>query len=120
MFIITPLFLDIYIRHFLYISGDFYDGETVENCPAACNQIDFKFGFPSIYPIKHNSSSQLTMYFGTSVSIRESRIAYDKSSLFAEIGGYTGLLLGFSFFDFAKLFSFFSERVQNFSRKSNK
>ena len=61
--------------------------------------MDFKFGFPSIYPVKDILNSQITLYFGTTVSIRESRLAYAKSSLFAEIGGYTGLLLGFSFFD---------------------
>ena len=106
--------------HCIDNSGDFYDGEMVKECPAACNYMNFKFGFPSMYPIKDNSSSKLTMYFGTSVSIRESRIAYDKSSLLAEIGGYTGLLLGFSFFDVARLFSFFSEQVQRLSRKSHK
>ena len=57
------------------------------------------------------------MYFGTSVSIRETRIAYDTSSLFAEIGGYTGLLLGFSFFDFAKLFSFLSDKLQKYGKR---
>ena len=80
--------------------------------------MDFTFGYPSIYPIKDNSTSQLTIYFGTSVSIRESHIAYGSSSLFAEIGGYTGLILGFSFFDFAKLFNFVSERIQKFGKRS--
>ena len=30
-------------------------------------------------------------------------MAYDRTSLVAEIGGFSGLLLGISFFDFAKL-----------------
>ena len=80
--------------------------------------MDFTFGFPSIYPVKDISKSQITMYFGTTVSIRESRLAYPTSSLWAEIGGYTGLLLGFSFFDCAKLFNFISEQFQKHSRKS--
>ena len=92
--------------------GDFYDGELVEGCPPACNTLDFRFGFPSIYPIKINSTAKLTIYFPTSVQVRASRLAYAKSSLFAEIGGYTGLLLGFSFFDCAKLFNFFAEQFQ--------
>ena len=102
----------------IYILGDFYDGEHVKGCPSACNKMDFTFGFPSIYPVKDTSNSQMTLYFGTTVSIRESQLAYAKSSLFAEIGGYTGLLLGFSFFDCAKLFNFISEQFQKHSRGS--
>ena len=102
----------------MLISGDFYDGGSVKGCPSACNKMDFTFGFPSIYPVKDISNSQITLYFGTTVSIRESRLAYAKSSLFAEIGGYTGLLLGFSFFDCAKLFNFISEQFQKHSRGS--
>ena len=59
-----------------------------------------------------NSTAKLTIYFPTSVQVRASQLAYAKSSLFAEIGGYTGLLLGFSFFDCAKLFNFFAEQLQ--------
>ena len=100
------------------ILGDFYDGGSVKGCPAACDTIDFTFGYPSIYPIKDNSAAKLTLYFGTSISVRENRIAYDSASLFAEIGGYTGLLLGFSFFDFAKLFSFVSKSAQKLGNRS--
>ena len=78
--------------------------------------MDFRFGVPSIYPIKINSTAKLTIYFPTSVQVRASQLAYAKSSLFAEIGGYTGLLLGFSFFDCAKLFNFFAKKLQKRSK----
>ena len=100
------------LRKYISYLGDFYDGELVKGCPPACNTMDFRFGFPSKYPIKINSTAKLTIYFPTSVQVRESQLAYAKSSLFAEIGGYTGLLLGFSFFDCAKLFNFLAEQFQ--------
>ena len=104
------------LRKYISYLGDFYDGESFKGCPPACNTMDFRFGFPSIYPIKINSTAKLTIYFPTSVQVRESQLAYARSSLFAEIGGYTGLLLGFSFFDCAKLFNFFAKKLQKRSK----
>ncbi len=59
------------------------------------------------------------MYFDTSVSVLESHLAYPESSLFAEIGGYTGLLLGFSLFDFARFFEFIAERIKTIGETSS-
>ena len=73
--------------------------------------MDVSFGYPSVYEIANISSSTLTMYFKTSIPVRKSHIAYPESSLFAEIGGYTGLLLGFSLLDFTKIVKFFAEKV---------
>ena len=121
---ITIMYSQYECRHVQYSSsqsnvlGDFYDGESTKEWQAACNKIVSSFGFPMIYPIKNNTPSKLIMYFETSVSIWESRLAYDKSSLFAEIGGYTGLLLGFSFFDLSKLFIFFSDKFLKSSKGS--
>ena len=63
------------------------------------------------------------IYFPLSVYIRiDNKITwldgYSLITMFAEIGGYTGLLLGFSFFDCAKLFNFISEQFQKHSRGS--
>ena len=90
----------ILILYFRILEGIF-DGDNVKGCYRPCDYMDISFGYPSIYDIQNNSS--LTLYFKKSIPIRESHIAYPKSSLFAEIGGYMGLLLGFSFLDFAKV-----------------
>ena len=57
----------------------------------------------------------VTIYFDQWVSVRENRLVFSISSLFAEIGGYMGLLLGLSLFDVAKLFVVVSEKIQNIS-----
>ena len=102
-------------------TGDFYSGEYIPQCSSACNTMDFTFGYPSIYKTKsNNDTSFVTLYFGKSITVRESHLAYSGSSLFAEIGGYTGLLLGFSLFDFAKFFEFISERIQKVGKKATK
>ena len=112
---------NILLANSIYITilGDFYDGGDIKQCPPPCNTIDFTFGYPSIYKTKNNATSRITLYFDTSVSVRESRLAYPGSSLFAEIGGYSGLLLGFSLFDFARFFEFISERIQKLGETSS-
>ena len=77
--------------------------------------MDVSFGHPSEYDITTDSS--LTLYFKKSIQVRESYIAYPESSLFAEIGGYMGLLLGFSLLDFAKVVDIFSKRIQTLGKR---
>ena len=64
-----------------------------------------------VYP---TATSFVTFYFDIWVSVRENRLVFPTSSLFAEIGGYMGLLLGLSLFDVAKLFVVVSEKIQSF------
>ena len=73
--------------------------------------MDISFGYPSIYDAAGDKS--LTMYFKASIPVRESHLAYPQSTLFAEIGGYTGLLLGFSLLDFTKVVNFFADRMRS-------
>ena len=42
--------------------------------------------------------------------LKEKILVYDYDSLFADIGGYTGLLLGLSFFDLADMLAAFIEK----------
>ena len=91
--------------------GDFYDGQPVVECARACSSMDIAYGFPITYKAKNGSQALTTMYFNTFVPVLESIPAFPSSSLFAEIGGYTGLLMGFSFLDFTRLLRFTSERV---------
>mgnify|MGYP002043244548 FL=1 len=44
------------------------------------------------------------MYFKSQINVRKNVVSYDEVNLLAEIGGYIGLLLGFSLLDIAKLF----------------
>ena len=77
--------------------------------------MDVSIGHPSEYDITTDSS--LTLYFEKSIQVRKSYIAYPESSLFAEIGGYMGLLLGFSLLDFAKVVEIFSIRIQTLGKR---
>ena len=68
------------------------------------------FGYPMVYP---TSEPVVHFYFDQWVSVRENRLVFPTSSLFAEIGGYMGLLLGLSLFDVAKFFVVVSEKIQS-------
>ena len=61
------------------------------------------FGFP-IYDIYDIKKGRVKMYFKSQINVRKNVVSYDEVNLLAEIGGYIGLLLGFSLLDIAKLF----------------
>ena len=86
--------------------------DASKQCSKACTSLDVAYGYPFIYQATDGSESFITFYFKTSVAVRESRPAYDAASLFAEIGGYTGLLIGVSVFDFARMLKMVSEKLQ--------
>ena len=86
--------------------------EVSRYCFDACTSLDVTYGYPFIYEARNGSDSFITFYFKTSVAVRESHPAYDRASLFAEIGGYTGLLIGVSVFDFARMLKLVSEKLQ--------
>ena len=92
-----------------------------QQCAHACTYMDITFGYPFIYEIASDAVSSITLYFKTSVALRENHIAYDVASLFAEIGGYSGLLLGVSVFDvLAKPLNFLSQKIKaSFCRNKN-
>ena len=73
--------------------------------------MDIRFGYPSVYD---SGDKSITMYFSSSVPVRESVLALAISSVFAEIGGYTGLLLGYSFLNFPQTLTFFFEKLCSF------
>ena len=93
-------------------TDDFFDGDSVNGCPRACDYMDISFGYPSIYDVTNTSASSLTLYFKTSIAVRKSHLTYPRSSLFAEIGGYTGLLLGVSLLDVTKVVQFFLDKIR--------
>ena len=95
-----------------YFSGDrgHYDGQHIKQCPLPCNNLEMTFGYPMVYP---TTEPFVTLYFDQWVSVRENQLLFPTSSLFAEIGGYMGLLLGLSLFDVAKFFVVVSEKIQS-------
>ena len=99
---------------FLHLAGIF-DGDNVKGCYRPCDYMDVSFGYPSIYD--NEDDSYLTFYFEKSIPVRESHLAYPQSSLFAEIGGYMGLLLGFSILDFAKVVDLFCNRIKGLGKR---
>ena len=106
------------LNFFLFLG--LLNDDVAKQCSKACTYLDVDYGYPFIYDVKNGSMPSITLYFKTSVAVRESHPAYDVASLFAEIGGYTGLLLGVSVFDFAKMFKLLSERIQSFWRELKK
>ena len=100
--------------YFCILAGIFY-GDNVKGCYRPCDYMDVSFGYPSIYDNEEDSS--LTFYFKKSIPVRESHLAYPQSSLFAEIGGYMGLLLGFSILDFAKVVNLFCNRIKSLGKR---
>ena len=67
------------------------------------------FGFP-IYDVYNSKQGRVKIYFKSQVNVRKNVVSYDEVNLLAEIGGYIGLLLGFSLLDLAKLFRGLLER----------
>ena len=50
------------------------------------------------------------IFTSSEITLKEKILVYDYDSLFADIGGYTGLLLGLSFFDLADMLAAFIEK----------
>ena len=100
-----------------YILAGIFDGDNVKGCYRPCDYMDVSFGYPSIYDIADDDESSLTFYFKTSIPVRQSHLAYPQSSLLAEIGGYMGLLLGFSILDFAKVVDLFCNRIKSLGKR---
>ena len=67
------------------------------------------FGYPMVYP---TSEPVVHFYFDQWVLVRENQLVFPPSSLFAEIGGYMGLLLGLSVFDIAQVFVVIAEKIR--------
>ena len=74
--------------------------------------MEVTYGYPFVYEVKKGSSGFITLYFKTLIAVRENHLKYEAATLFAEIGGYTGLLLGVSVFDFSKIFNYCWERIK--------
>ena len=75
---------------------------ALANCAMPCSSMEINFGFP-IVDKNDPEEALLKMYFKSHIHVRRNMLAYSLTSLFAEVGGYIGLLLGFSLLDLTKL-----------------
>ena len=87
----------------VFVFEDFRAQTYSKDCPQPCSTMSITFGFP-IYDIYDIKKGRVKMYFKSQINVRKNVVSYDEVNLLAEIGGYIGLLLGFSLLDIAKLF----------------
>ena len=91
---------------------------TIENevyeydCMRPCSTMSITFGFP-VYAIHSKSQiGEAKFYFKSQIIVKKNVLVYKETQLLAEIGGYIGLILGFSLLDLGKLLQNAYERFQ--------
>ena len=80
-----------------------------EQCGESCISHDISFGFPFTKKLEENDSkifnkTVIMFKLYPTVQIQETIYSYQFISMIAEIGGYSGLLLGISVLDISRLF----------------
>lgn len=74
-------------------------------CPVPCTTMEISYGIPIVSSLDIGTNeAYMKLYFKNRISERQSMEAYTITSLVADIGGYLGLLLGFSVLDIAIAF----------------
>lgn len=76
-------------------------------CAKPCATMGVYFGFPIVDKTGYPELAYVKLYFKTQINVRRSFLDYTALSLFGEVGGYIGLLLGFSFLDL----TFFTQKI---------
>lgn len=87
-----------------YIRKKYYDyiSEAMATCGMPCSNMGIIFGYPVLDQTVPNEA-YVKLYFKSHVNVRRNILAYSATNLWAEVGGYIGLLLGFSLLDLTKL-----------------
>ena len=86
----------------------FVTSQIVENCQLPCETTTVSFGFPfkrkSLEGFDYESGKAYVMFkLSRSVNVKTMVLSYPPMSMIAEIGGYSGLLLGISALDLCRL-----------------
>ena len=76
--------------------------KAFEVCKLPCSSMSIYLGFPIISD-NNPDRAYVKLYFKDNINVRRNMRAYSEISLFAELGGYVGLLLGFSLLDLKKI-----------------
>ena len=93
-----------------FLLTDFYNraARLGKMCAKPCATMGVYFGFPIIgNNTRDPELAYVKLYFKTQINVRRSFLDYTSLSLFGEVGGYIGLLLGFSFLDL----TFFTQKI---------
>ena len=96
------------MKHEFYTNYRYYKGsKAMESyCEKPCAIMKVEFGYPIIANNTENpGTAYVKLYFKTHIHVRHSHLDYPELSLFGELGGYVGLLLGVSFMDLTLIFS---------------
>ena len=81
---------------------DYLKNEAIGSCGIPCSIMDINFGYP-IIDTTNIDEAYVKLYFRMAVYIHKNILAYSTLSFLAEVGGYIGLLLGFSLLDLSKV-----------------
>ena len=87
---------------YLFLEDYEYKLGAGSNCSKPCAFMGVFFGIP-IKSKNDPDEAYIKFYFKTQINVRVSHLAYTGLSLFGELGGYVGLLLGISCMDFTTL-----------------
>ena len=82
----------------------------MNDCNVPCHRLETFVSGKNTDTAKTENETKINLYFQPSTMISEEHILYTAVSLFAEIGGYMGLLLGYSLLSFAQTIGEFIER----------
>ena len=74
-----------------------------QDCSNPCSVMDITYGFPGTAKHSNEQIGEVKMYFKSHITVKRSVLVYEETQLMAEIGGYIGLILGFSLLDLGKL-----------------
>ena len=73
--------------------------------------MDINFGYP-IIDTTSIDEAYVKLYFKMAVNIHRNILAYSTLSFLAEVGGYIGLLLGFSLLDLSKVIKNLTPKIK--------
>ena len=80
------------------------------DCPNLCEKIKVFLGGKNTGELENNDKSLVYLYFQATTQSSQEHLLYIELNLFAEIGGYLGLLLGYSLLSFAQFIGDFLEK----------
>ena len=90
---------------------EYLSNEAIGSCGIPCSIMDINFGYP-IIDTTNIDEAYVKLYFKMAVNIHRNILAYSTLSFLAEVGGYIGLLLGFSLLDLSKVIKNLTPKIK--------
>ena len=81
----------------------FWAQTSIDDCALPCSTMNVALGFPKYDNVYNRLRSRAKVYFKKRVTEKRNVVPYDWVTLLAEVGGYMGLLLGWSLLDLKKI-----------------